>query len=240
MSPKHVTVLIGGLAIITLTGLGVEHFQGNQRLGKAGVRHREIPGKVAIEVLLPEQLEGYRTESLPVTEEELNMLPKDTSFGRRRFVAPDGLIFDLSVVVMGGDQSSIHRPQSCVPAQGWTIASEATDQVTIERPTPYELPFNRLQNSKTLMANGQSVDAESFYLYWFTADGKITANREGRILSTAWRMLIAREVERWAYVSVHVVFPAGLGEAVYPRAKNFLKAAVPHFQVAPGAPPASD
>jgi hypothetical protein len=45
--------------------------------------------------------------------------------------------------------------------------------------------------------------------------------------------LTAGEVERWAYVAVYVVFPAGMGEAVYPRAREFLALAVPHFQQPP-------
>lgn len=238
MSGKKLAALISGLTIIALTGMGVEYFQNHQRLGKAGVRHREIPGEVGIEVLLPEVLPGFRTQEMKITDEELSMLPKDTSFGRRRFVAPDGLIFDLSVVVMGGDQSSIHRPQSCMPAQGWTILKQEVDELDLEGASRYVLPFNRLTNAKKVMINGQPVDAESLYLYWFTADGKLTASREGRILSTAWHMLTAGEVERWAYVSVHVAFPAGLAEVVYPRAREFLRTAVPEFQLATGQNPA--
>jgi hypothetical protein len=233
MPVKQLVVAVGGLLIIGLTAGAVAYYQQNQNLGTPGVRFREVPGRVAVEVILPETLPGFRAEDLPITEEELNMLPKDTSFGRRRFMAPDGLAFDISVVVMGGDQSSIHRPQSCIPAQGWTIVQEDTDALVVGDPVAYELPFNRLANRKTLLQNGEQVQAESFYLYWFTADGKITASREERILSTAWRLLTAGEVERWAYVAVYVVFPAGMGEAVYPRAREFLALAVPHFQQPP-------
>lgn len=235
MRGRQLFVLIVGLAIIGLTAGAVASFQQNQRLGKPGVRYHQVADQVAVEVLLPGELAGFRAEELPVTPEELVMLPPDTSFGRRRYIAPDGLIFDLSIVVMGGDQSSIHRPQSCIPAQGWTINRQDVDQVTIDRPHRYELPFNRLSNSKTLLHDGEQVAAESFFLYWYTAEGKITASREGRIVSMAWHMLTAGEVERWAYVAVHVAFPKGAGELVYPRAREFLQQVVPEFQLATGA-----
>lgn len=239
MRGRHLLALIGGLMIIGLTAGAVASYQQNQRLGKPGVRYQEVAGSVAIKLLLPPELSGYESKALPVTQEELEMLPKDTSFGRRRYLAPDGLTFDLSVVVMGGDQSSIHRPQSCIPAQGWTIVRQDTDQVTIDHPHRYDLPFNRLVNRKTVIDRGESVPVESIYVYWFTADGKITASREGRILSTAWHMVTAGEVERWAYVSVHVAFREGAVELVYPRVREFLKLAVPEFQLATGAVGAS-
>jgi len=233
MRSRQLAVLFGGLAVIGLTVGAVASYQQNQRLGKPGVRYQEIAGSVAVEVLLPQDLPGYRSESLPVTQEELDMLPKDTSFGRRRFVAPDGLAFDLSVVVMGGDQSSIHRPQSCIPAQGWTITRQDTDTIRIQGTDTYDLNYNRLLNSKTVPVEGNPVPVESFYVYWFAADGKVTASRERRIVSTAWHMLTAGEVERWAYVSVHSAFRAGASEAVYPRIRAFLETAVPELQLPP-------
>ncbi|HAV60885.1 MAG TPA: hypothetical protein DCY13_00785 [Verrucomicrobiales bacterium] len=233
MPAKNIVVLVAGLLIIALTAGGVGYYQENQRLSSPGIRCRTIHGQVAVEVLLPEILPGYESVPLEVTQEELDMLPKDTSFGRRRYTAPDGLVFDLSVVLMGGDISSIHRPQSCIPAQGWTILDEDTDTLRIDGDNGYELPFNRLKNAKTVVINEQPVKAEGYFLFWFTADGKVTASRESRLLSTAWRMLTSGEVERWGYVSLNVVFPAGAADMVYPRAEEFLKTAVPQFQLPP-------
>jgi hypothetical protein len=129
----------------------------------------------------------------------------------------------------GGDQSSIHRPQSCIPVQGWSI----------ERPHRYELTFNRLADSKTLVVDGQPIPVESSYPYWYTADGKITSQLEGGIVSTAWPMSTAGEAWRRAYLAAQVAFPEGAGELVYPRAKGLARQAVPEFQLATGAAEAS-
>src|SRR5690606_1661415 len=67
---------------------------------------------------------GRRAE---VTQVERDILPPDTGYSRRSYVAlhqPSRQVF-LSIVLSGRDRSSIHRPELCVAGQGWTITGRA-------------------------------------------------------------------------------------------------------------------
>jgi hypothetical protein len=41
-------------------------------------------------IRLPEEVLTYRSEAMPVTREELDWLPADTTYGYRRYIGPDG------------------------------------------------------------------------------------------------------------------------------------------------------
>lgn len=231
MPPKTIIALIAGLAIIASAAGAVVHHLRNQVLEPPGVQWRPMEGVVNVVLPLPENVLNYTSAPLPVLEEELQMLPPDTSFGRRRYFAPDGGYIDLSIVLMGGDQSSIHRPQSCIPSQGWTVLKEDTDSLQIRSPSPYEFTINRMLNSKSLIANGEELKAHSYYLYWFVSRDEITHSRKERILSLAGKMLTSGSVERWAYVSVFTAFPPGYEGPVYERMTEFIEAAAPHIHL---------
>jgi len=239
MKPSQTTLLIGGLLVIGLTAGAVGWYQKNQLLEEPGITWRPIPDSSKVEILLPDQLPGYVSESLPVTQEELEMLPPDTSFGRRRYVAADGLAVDLSVVVMGGDRSSLHRPQACLPAQGWMIRTQEVTSVRIAQPHPYDLTFNKLSNDKEWVQDGRTNRYESLYLYWFVSRNRLAVQRRDWVMSTAKTMITTGRVERWAYVTIAASCPAGFTGVIYPRLVQFLQVAVPEFQVPAGPTPDS-
>ena len=130
------------------------YWRTHQRLGTPGVRIVPQPihdpeGKVAgtNSVYLPESVLNYTSKAEPVTPLELGWLPKDTTYGRRNYQAPDGFWIKASIVVMGTDRTSIHKPQYCLVGQGWRIDQSEKTSVRIERPEPYDLPVMKLTAS---------------------------------------------------------------------------------------------
>ena len=125
--------LMGGAAAL-LTQL-----QAHQKLGQPAVKTSPIADSYRLQVNLPEQALNYASKAEEVDARTLSMLPPDTSFGARRYTAPDGFWTDLSVVLMGSDRTSLHKTEFCLEGQGWRIdrSASAEAKVHLDRPYPF-------------------------------------------------------------------------------------------------------
>ena len=230
------------LAVISVGACLLLYLQSHQRLGQPGVRLaaqpvRDPEGRVVgtNSVSLPEQVLDYSSEPAPVTRLELGWLPKDTTYGRRLYQAPDGFGVLMSVVLMGTDRTSIHKPQYCLTGQGWRIDRSDQTTIRVERPDPYDLPVMRLTATGIReTAAGEKSVARGIYVYWFVADNELTADHLERMWWMARDLICTGTLQRWAYVSCFAACLPGQEEATYRRMKEFIAASVPEFQATGG------
>jgi hypothetical protein len=233
-------ILIGGTALV------LARLQQFQQLGVPGLRMVAEPvfsedGEVinTNTVALPHRVLHYESRSVPISNIELSWLPPDTTYARRLYEGPDGFGILTSVVLMGYDRTSIHRPQICLDGQGWTIEESDLLDIQVHRPHPYRLPVMRLVASRPFQDNaGQSVSMKAVYVYWFVADGQITARHGERMWWMARDLLRKGVLQRWAYVSCLAVGPPGTESLMYERIEQFITASVPDFQIATRPPEA--
>src|ERR1700690_3784508 len=124
------------LALMGATALVLLHMKSHQRLGEPGVLTRPMAASKNLQVLLPESVPGYTSEIGTNAEDALLQLPADTSF-RVRFYKADDFFSQVTVVLMGSDRSSIHRPQICMTGQGWAIDNvrSTVDKIHLDRPS---------------------------------------------------------------------------------------------------------
>ncbi len=231
------------LALIGTTAGVLARMHQNHRLGKPGLRMIEEPvlaedGQVVNTntVALPHRVLDFTSETKPITTVELGWLPADTTYARRVYRAPDGFGIQLNVVLMGQDRSSIHRPQICLTGQGFTIERSDLLEIDVPKPHPYRLPVMRLTASgSSRSADGRDHAYKAVYVYWFVADGQLTARHGQRMWWMARDLLRHGVLQRWAYVSGLAVGPPGSEDALYRRLEEFLAAAVPEFQLAEGS-----
>jgi hypothetical protein len=232
-----------GLATIAMIGGATSLLAGihaRQRLGAPGVKTREIPGSIRLQVELPEKVLDYSSEPIPLDEITTNTLPQDTSFGQRLYVGPDRSWIKSTVVLMGTDRASMHKPQFCLEGQGWRIdpVASATDTVRVERPFAYNLPVVKLITTKEEVVDGKRAVFRGVYVYWFVAEDATSASVYGfeRMWLLAKKMLLTGVLQRWSYVSCFSVCAPGQENATYERMKQFIAAATPEFQLYPRAP----
>jgi hypothetical protein len=235
-------VFVLALAMIAGTGALLAQLASRHSLGSPGVKVSPVPlfgedGTIVTRqsVPLPEEVLGGESINVPITRGELEGLPRDTTFGRRLYRFPDGLIAQLTVVLMGSDRASIHQPQYCLVAQNWTIEKIERVAVPMDRPARYDLPVNKLTVSQ-LQKNkkGQIQAVSGLYVYWFVSGDKITADPlSGMMWSIAKTLLENGVVERWAYVSYFCTCLPGQEDATFERLKDFIRASTPQFQLVP-------
>ena len=143
----------------------------------------------APEVALP-ALEGYDAQELEASEAELTVLPDDTKIVKKLYTAEDGLWFQVACVIGGTSKSSIHRPELCLPSQGFLMTEPRTVKVAGQdwRFITVETP-----------ANGKLGFAYSFY----NQEGYRTASHVRRIFRDVWDRSVLNRIDRWVMVTVN-------------------------------------
>lgn len=229
-----VTVLLIGSTAVLLA-----RYKSIQRLGEPGVKTRPIANTKNLEVLLPEIVLDYTSELLPQSEVVTNVLPKDTSYGQRRYTGADKSTVQANVVLMGEDRTSLHKPQFCLTGAGWTINKTEVDTIHIEKPALYDLKVIKLTVSGTFTQEGRQISAGGIYIYWYVADGLLSADPTGadRMWSMARGLVTRGELQRWAYVTFFEACEPGREPETSERLKKLVAAAVPEFQTTHGNTP---
>jgi hypothetical protein len=255
MNNQQWTALGVVLGLVGVTAALLAYIGASQRLGNPGLKlvdeptymadvdaAKSVTNRVAVRMqsaYLPTEVLEYTSQIEDITPLEINWLPKDTLFGRRRYHSKDGFDILTSVVLMGLDRTSIHKPQFCLEGQGWRIGKAEIIGIPIARPHPYELKVMKLTTSKQLAdRSGKPRTATGFYLYWFVADNLLTASHGERMWWMARDLVRTGVLQRWAYVSYFAACWAGPDEqATLSRLQELIAASVPEFQLATGPAP---
>ncbi|MFV0416532.1 MAG: exosortase-associated EpsI family protein [Chthoniobacterales bacterium] len=150
---------------------------------------------------LPYRLLGMFGEDGEVTEGERSILPDDTEFDKRSYTDMYGNTINCQIVLAGTDRRSIHRPEICLPGQGWTI--KASQPVEIDLKSEGEMKVTMLDLvRKVEVAPDEFKELPMIFMYWFVAKDYTTNSNLTRILKTNLDMLLYNRMSRWAYIIV--------------------------------------
>jgi hypothetical protein len=231
------------LGLMALTAFLLGRSQSMQRIGQPGVRlvagpvYGEKGELVATNTVdLPERVLNFESKAMPIARIVLDWLPKDTTYAQRSYQAPDGFGLTANVVLMGADRTSIHKPEYCLTGQGMHIEKKELCQIPIAGPHPFSLPVMKMTSGwESKDANGGRIRRRVLYVYWFVADGEVTATHNERMWWMARDLITQGVLQRWAYVACLAVCEPGQENAAYARMEQFIAAAVPHFQLTGGS-----
>ena len=231
---KKIILFCATLALIGGTALALVQLKTNRRLGEPGVIATAIPGEPTMHISLPENVLDFTSTNLPTAQTVLDYLPKDTSYAQRQYTAPDGMWVMANLILMGADRTSIHRPDYCLPGQGWQITEKNSVKIPIGGHAPYELAVQEwvVKNTVT-MPNGQPQVVSGIYTFWFVADNDETDDYPTIQKSILYHLLRHGVLQRWAYASYFTVCQPGAEAPTFARVKNLIAASVPEFQRPP-------
>ena len=154
----------------------------------------------SIDLALPEFVGSWQGKDSAITQGERDILGADTQFSRKVYSRGTDEIF-VSIVLSGPDMNtSIHRPERCLPAQGWTISnSEKANIQAGER----NLSATRLHNLRSVqLTDGQSRTVRSLNYYWFVGHSDVTASHYERTWIDIRDRVLKGRNQQWAYVTV--------------------------------------
>ena len=159
---------------------------------------------------LPGSVPGWTSRELPVSGYERASLGAETRFAKRLYRNTAGDEVQVIVVFSGSDMNtSIHRPERCLPAQGWTIIRNSAESVPV--PGSDAVPVTRLSNVRTVPGgDGRPRLVSNVAYYWFVGGRSVTRSHLGRSWTDMRDRLLRNRDQRWAYLTVSAVVTAGL------------------------------
>ena len=158
---------------------------------------------------LPDALLGMQGTQVPVSEGEKAILPKDTEITKKQYQSGADHLLSIQIVLAGGEKRSIHRPEICLPAQGWTL--DSGNMVPVKLSNGKKLEVMRLTARRPItLNNGSRAELENIFYYWFVGHNATTPYHLKRILMTNFDMVFHNVKHRWAYVVVSAPVLKGL------------------------------
>lgn len=136
-------------------------------------------------------------------------LPAGTTIVRRRYASPTSPGFLVTLLLAGRDRNSFHRPQLCLPAQGFAIEGQQVVALPINGRSlrVQVLDIRRQRNGKDNPGGELASMA-----YWFIGPTRETPSNGGRLFWMMTDRIIHGRADRWAYVTVlagHTTVGAG-------------------------------
>jgi hypothetical protein len=198
----------------------------------------KVGGEAGVVMQLPDHVGELYALPEEISAAELYILPKDTTFARDSYGpigtphGPDRIL--CSIILSGAERRSIHRPERCLPAQGWRINSSHTESIPLESGHNLEVTALLLEKP-VLLRDGTRIPYRQYFLYWFVGKNVTTPSQTVRILMTYWDMLIHRVNQRWAYVIVAKDISSSWDpngetpEQTLDELKQFIRASVPTY-----------
>jgi hypothetical protein len=229
-------VFVVALGLMAGTAGALTWLRANQKLGKPGIKAMAIPGSVMMKIELPERVLDFTSTNMPEPEVVVGYLPKDTSYAGRLYTATNGLQINSTIILMGADRTSIHKPDYCLPGQGWSINEKTVVNIPVAGPQNYQLPVTKwIIGNVYQTPNGQKHEVSGLYVFWFVADGEQTADNYQRMWWLGRDLLRTGVLQRWAYVSFFSVCAPGQEDATFERMKKLIAVTVPEFQFLPAS-----
>lgn len=171
----------------------------------------------AIIMSLPSFVGEWHGKPIEVSELEDKSLADDTDHEKKwysRFTPGKLGEFDVvhAFIVLSGDDmnNSIHRPERCHTAQGYTI--EERGEVEIDIGQGRTLKVMRLLSTRGVKDSTQRISNVTYY--WFTGAEAVSNGHYERTWIDMRDRLLTGSNQRWAYVTVAAEFGEGRGESI--------------------------
>ena len=141
------------------------------------------------------EIPGYTSVEVEASEAERTVLPADTRIVKRQYTSSNGAWFRVSLVIGGASKSSIHRPELCLPAQGFQMKDPRTVRVG-----ETDWRFITLDSKQS---------APLGFCYTFVnQEGYRTASHVARILRDVWDRSVLNRIDRWVMITVNASSPS--------------------------------
>lgn len=180
--------VVVALAIITIVAF---HYSGSV----------DSTSESGVIMTLPERVGAFQGKDQEPSEGERNVLPKDTEIVKKAYSDSSGDLINAQIVLAGAEKRSIHRPEVCLPAQGWSINRRETFPVTLADGRTITVMADYISRPVEV-SPGVIRTLESIYCYWFVGNHVSTPSHAMRLLLTSWDRIVHRRNHRWAYVAV--------------------------------------
>lgn len=143
--------------------------------------------KPAPAIVFPD-IPGMSFEECTMSEAERVTLPQDTVIWRRTYQDADGDWYQLTAVVGGRSKSSVHRPELCLPGQGYQMSD------------PHTISSGGARWRKLTLSKGR--ESGGFAYTFVNSEGFRTSSHLVRIFTDVWDRSVHGRIDRWVMLTV--------------------------------------
>ena len=169
-------------------------------------RSYDQPSGIRME--LPDFVANWKGTEAEITQKERDALGEasGTRISRKTYRNLDGYEITVSIVLSGRDMStSIHRPERCLQAQGWTVIDSEDLAMSLTQRGVF--PVKQLRTSRSGKNGDELITQEGNVFYWFVGEREITADHLGRWTIDNRDRLFRGMNQRWAFILLSAGVP---------------------------------
>jgi exosortase/archaeosortase family protein len=173
----------------------------------AGTDIRYLVSRAGVTLDLPLSVGDYQGRMVGVTAEEKTGLDEGVKLERCSYLNQKNRLVTASVVLSGHLKRSLHRPEVCLPSQGWSIVESVP--VTINKPdgTSFAATYLRLAIDR-MDETGHRLRQRGVNIYWYVGSDNTTCASHYKHVADTYLDAIFRNLNhRWAMVSVFMPIP---------------------------------
>lgn len=222
-----ITKRLGLLALVLLFGFSTVAF----------LPHSTESDPAGIKMQLPEYVGDWIGHDAAVTKREREVLAPDTRFARKTYTNLEGDQVYVSIVLSGDDMTnSIHRPERCLPAQGWSLQS--SERKTVTMADGKQLAVTQLRDAR-MLSKGEGQPEGMLHglnYYWFVGYHNMTPSHLERTGLDLRDRILHGYNQRWAYVTIASVITQGWArnghspEETAKMTEDFIRKLVPELK----------
>lgn len=191
-------------------------------------KHFDQP--VGVRVELPEFIGSWKGADSEITSAERATLGEasGTRFARKTYRSLESYEITVSIVLSGKDMStSIHRPERCLEAQGWSLQDK--DELAVSLPNRGTFPVTQLRSTRLVKKDDTYLTRELQTFYWFAGENRICSGHWERLAIDNSDRLFRGVSQRWAFMLVSGGVPIPKDPNLTPTARQWSQNTIREF-----------
>lgn len=153
---------------------------------------------------LPASMDSFMGKPMDMSAEERNVLDEGVELARTFYVSTAGRRILVTLIVGGPGKRTLHRPEVCLPGQGWSIGASEVVPLTFADGGEADATVLHLFRD-TAPESGPRLRVRALNLYWYIgSDGSTRPDYYGHISKGYQDALFKGINHRWSMVSLFV------------------------------------
>lgn len=194
VDPRRTWVNAGIALAVTLAGLGI----------CAATDTSATMAEPGVELVMPLQMGAYQGREFDMTAQERNILDEGVRLKRTLYASASGRQILSTVIIGSASKRSLHRPEVCLPGQGWNITTRS--QIPLILADGREVTATLLRMFRDFEpAPGQRMRMRALNIYWYIgSDGTTSPDYYDHIRIGYLDAVLKNLNHRWSMASFFV------------------------------------
>lgn len=203
--PKRTQAQLAAALLLPLLALGICMATDNSlHIGAPGVKLKPDDSRRPD---LPLSLGDYQGIENDMTAKEKDLLDEGVRLTRIAYLSAPSRLILATVILSGFEKRSLHRPEVCLPNQGWTVTDRTPMQIHLE--DGRDIPIMMMRIFRDVEPQpGVRIRTRALNFYWYIgSNGTSCADHYEHIFLSYYDGVFRNTYHRWAMASIYVPLP---------------------------------